>query len=37
MENHQSGKHTILHLNDIRFRQGLSEQDFVPASMARAR
>ena len=37
MENHQSGKRTILHWEDIRFQQGLSEQDFLPASMARAR
>lgn len=37
MENHQSGKRTILRSQDIRFRQGLSEQDFLPASMARAR
>lgn len=37
MENHQSGKRTILRWEDIRFRQGLSEQDFLPASMARAR
>lgn len=37
MENHQSGKRTILRSQDIRFRQGLGEQDFLPASMARAR
>jgi outer membrane lipoprotein-sorting protein len=37
MENHQSGKRTILRWDDIRFRQGLNEQDFLPASMARAR
>jgi outer membrane lipoprotein-sorting protein len=37
MENHQSGKRTILRWEGIRFRQGLSEQDFLPASMARAR
>jgi len=37
MQNHQSGKRTILRLEDIRFRQGLVEQDFLPASMARAR
>lgn len=37
MENHQSGKRTILRWDDMRFRQGLSEQDFLPASMARAR
>ncbi|HEY5634458.1 MAG TPA: outer membrane lipoprotein-sorting protein [Burkholderiaceae bacterium] len=37
MENHQSGKRTILDWEDIHFRQGLSEQDFLPASMARAR
>lgn len=37
MENHQSDKRTILRSQDIRFRQGLSEQDFLPASMARAR
>jgi len=37
MENHQSGKRTILRWDDIRFRQGLGEQDFLPASMARAR
>jgi outer membrane lipoprotein-sorting protein len=37
MQNHQSGKRTILRWDDIRFRQGLSEQDFLSASMARAR
>lgn len=37
MENHQSGKSTVLRWGDIRFRQGLSEQDFLSASMARAR
>lgn len=37
MENHQSGKLTILRWEDIGFRQGLGEQDFLPASMARAR
>lgn len=37
MENHQSGKRTILRWDDLRFRQGLNEQDFLPASMARAR
>lgn len=37
MENHQSGKRTILRWDGIRFRQGLGEQDFLPASMARAR
>ncbi|MDH4175381.1 MAG: outer membrane lipoprotein-sorting protein [Betaproteobacteria bacterium] len=37
MENHQSGKSTVLRWGDIRFRQGLNEQDFLSASMARAR
>lgn len=37
MDNHRSGKRTILRWDDIRFRQDLSEQDFLPASMARAR
>jgi outer membrane lipoprotein-sorting protein len=36
MENHQSGKRTILRWDDMRFQQGLSEQDFLPPSMARA-
>jgi len=37
MQNHQSGRSTVLRWNDIRFGQGLSGQDFLPASMARAR
>lgn len=37
MANHQSDKRTILRSQDIRFRQGLEEQDFLPASMVRAR
>lgn len=37
MENHESGKSTVLRWSDVRFRQGQNEQDFLPASMARAR
>jgi len=37
MENHQSGKSTLVRWSDIRFRQGLGEQDFLPARMARTR
>ncbi|MDH4189131.1 MAG: outer membrane lipoprotein-sorting protein [Betaproteobacteria bacterium] len=37
MDNHQSGKSTLLRWSEFRFRQPLNEQDFLPASMARAR
>jgi outer membrane lipoprotein-sorting protein len=37
MDNHQSGRRTVLRFDEFRFRQGLDAQDFLPASMARAR
>lgn len=37
MQNHQSGKHSVLRWNDYRFRQKMSDQDFHPSSLTRMR
>lgn len=37
MDNHQSGRSSVLVWSNIRFRQDLDDQDFLPASMARTR
>ena len=37
MENHQSGKHSVLRWYSYQFRQNMSEQDFHPSSLTRMR
>lgn len=37
MTNHQTSKRTVLELSDVRFGVGLSEGDFAPAKLSRAR
>lgn len=35
MQNHQSGKHSVLRWHDYQFRQKMSDQDFHPSSLTR--
>jgi hypothetical protein len=37
MENHQTGKSTVLQWSDYRFRNGFDDNDFTRASLKRVR